>query len=238
MGSLKDASVCRLTRAWDIDNANILRHSLQVASPDDVCIAILLLTMSQSAAFRRLLDVLRQRDIPLGRDDVGSAFESPKTRDEIVKWVEEHLNNSTLLSKDELRLYVTAKPVHLCSILTCIRYRNLPPSIDDGLVAADPVARPIRDDELRTAINALKQSTAVIERHKKSLETQKQALIEIKAETEGHDLPGSHANHQHDANQQRLRESSQLAFAVSSLITQTVAHTDYSADRRFTTFKL
>ena len=185
--------------------------------------------MSQSAAFRRLLDVLRQRDIPLGRDDVGWAFESPKTRDEIVRWVEEHLNNSTLLSKDELRLYVTAKPVHLCSILTCIRYQNLTP-IDDGLVAADPAARPIRDDELRTAINALKQSTAVIERHKKSLETQKQALIELKAEKEGRDVPSSH--------QHRLRERSQLAFAVSPLINQTVAHTDYSADRRFTTFKL
>jgi len=69
--------------------------------------------MSQSAAFRRLLDVLRQRDIPLGRDDVGWAFESPKTRDEIVRWVEEHLNSSTLLSKDELKLYVTAKSVYL-----------------------------------------------------------------------------------------------------------------------------
>ena len=71
--------------------------------------------MSQSAAFRRLLDVLRQRDIPIGRDDVGWAFESAKTRDDIVRWVEEHLNNSTLLSKDELKLYVTAKSVYLCT---------------------------------------------------------------------------------------------------------------------------
>lgn len=65
--------------------------------------------MSQSAALRRLLDVLRQRDVPLGRDDVGWAFESAKTKDDIVAWVDQNLNNSTLLSKDELQLYVMAR---------------------------------------------------------------------------------------------------------------------------------
>lgn len=69
--------------------------------------------MSQSAALRRLLDVLRQRDIPLGRDDVGWAFESAKTKDDIVTWVDQNLNNSTLLSKDELQLYVIARSFRL-----------------------------------------------------------------------------------------------------------------------------
>jgi len=75
--------------------------------------------MSQSAALRRLLDVLRQRDIPLGRDDVGWAFESAKTKDDIVKFVDEHLNHSTLLSKDELQLYVITRSSQLTSSETC-----------------------------------------------------------------------------------------------------------------------
>jgi len=74
--------------------------------------------MSQSAALRRLLDVLRQRDIPLGRDDVGWAFESAKTKDDIVKFVDEHLNHSTLLSKDELQLYVITRSSQLTSSKT------------------------------------------------------------------------------------------------------------------------
>ena len=112
--------------------------------------------------------------------------------------------------------------------LTCIRYQNLTPPIDGELGAGDPVTRPIRDDELRTAINALKQSTAVIEKHTKSLETQKQAIIELQAEKEGHDMPSSYANPQQDANQQRLRESSQLKFAVSPLIIHRGVHSDFS----------
>lgn len=71
--------------------------------------------MSQSATLRRLLDVLRQRDIPLGRDDVGWAFESAKTKDDLVAWVDQNLNNSTLLSKDELQLYVIIRSSQLVS---------------------------------------------------------------------------------------------------------------------------
>ena len=108
-----------------------------------------------------------------------------------------------------------------------IRYQNLTPFIDGELADTDPVARPIRDDELRTAINALKQSAAVIERHKKSLEVQKRALLEMKAEKECHDVPISYVNPQQDANQQRLRESSQLTFAVSPLVIHMVVHANY-----------
>jgi len=108
------------------------------------------------------------------------------------------------------------------------RYQNLTPFIDGELNAADPIARPIRDDELRTAINALKQSTAIIEKHKKSLEAQKRALLELKAENEGLDVHSSCPNPQQDANQQRIRESSQLAFAVSTLVIHKVVHANYS----------
>lgn len=74
----------------------------------------------------------------------------------------------------------------------------------------------------------MKQSTAAIERHKKSLEAQKQALIELKTGNEGRDVSSSHLNPQQHANQQRLRESNQLAFAVSSLVAYTAARPDCS----------
>lgn len=174
--------------------------------------------MSQSAALRRLLDVLRQRDIPLSRDDVGWAFESAKTKDDIVAWVDQNLYNSTLLSKDELQLYViirSTQSVPQTLILTCVSYQSLASPNESNLGAVDPVVRPIRDEELRAAINALKQSTAAIEKHTRSLEAQKRALSELKAQREAKDASTSLLEPQEDASQLRLRESSQLTFAVS-----------------------
>jgi len=52
-----------------------------------------------------LLTVLRDREIPLGRDDVQWAFESSKARDEITLWTQEYLQKPSLLSKNELDLY-------------------------------------------------------------------------------------------------------------------------------------
>lgn len=53
-----------------------------------------------------LLFVLRERDIPLSRDDVQWAFDAPNTKEAVVEWVKEYLGADTLLSKDELELYV------------------------------------------------------------------------------------------------------------------------------------
>jgi hypothetical protein len=55
-------------------------------------------------AREHLLAVLQERGIPLGSDDVAWAFASPKTRDEIIAWVKEHLHEDTLLSSDEVEL--------------------------------------------------------------------------------------------------------------------------------------
>lgn len=62
----------------------------------------------------------------------------------------------------------------------------------------------------------MKQSTAAIERHTKSLEAQKRALSELRAQREGRDASASFLEPQEDENQLRARESSQLTFAVSS----------------------
>lgn len=125
--------------------------------------------------------------------------------------------------------------------LTCVSYQSLPSPNENDIGAVDHVVvRPIRDEELRAAINALKQSTAAIERHTKSLEAQKRALLKLKAEREGEDTSTSILDPKEDDHRLRLRESSQLTFAVSS-------HDDRKntrcfgltgADRRLATLKL
>lgn len=55
-------------------------------------------------AREHLLAVLKERGIPLGKDDVAWAFASPQARDDIVAWVKEYLQQDTLLSNDEVRL--------------------------------------------------------------------------------------------------------------------------------------
>lgn len=60
--------------------------------------------MNSQEALQHLLAVLRERDIPFGRDDVRWAFESPDTKETVEKWVEEYLGSDTLLSKEELEL--------------------------------------------------------------------------------------------------------------------------------------
>ena len=62
--------------------------------------------MENKEPLEHLLTVLRERGIPLGRDDVQWAFQSQQTRDQVVKWVQEHLGSDTLLSKEELEMLV------------------------------------------------------------------------------------------------------------------------------------
>lgn len=99
--------------------------------------------------------------------------------------------------------------------MTCPSYQSLASPNENDLGGADHVARPIRDEELRAAINALKQSTTAIEKHTKSLEAQRRALLELKAQREGEDASTLALEPKEDESQLRLRESSQLTFAVS-----------------------
>lgn len=57
-----------------------------------------------SAELKTLLRVLEERDIPLGEVDVAWAFASTKTKGSASSWVQEFLQPSTLLTKDELAL--------------------------------------------------------------------------------------------------------------------------------------
>ena len=54
----------------------------------------------------RLVQVLADRDIGLGRDDIQWAFESPRTEQDACAWVDEYLHTATLLSQEELKMCV------------------------------------------------------------------------------------------------------------------------------------
>lgn len=60
--------------------------------------------MPKDPFLERLLVVLNDRDISLGRDDVAWAFESAKTGNEARAWVDKYLGEETLLTRDELEL--------------------------------------------------------------------------------------------------------------------------------------
>lgn len=50
----------------------------------------------------KFISILKDRDIPVKQEVIGSAFED----DSIAQWASKHLRPDTLLSKDELALYV------------------------------------------------------------------------------------------------------------------------------------
>ena len=64
-----------------------------------------------SPELQRLLRVLDEREIGLGQDDVAWAFESSETRDAITSWTSEYLSPVTLLTSEELALFVQSHPL-------------------------------------------------------------------------------------------------------------------------------
>jgi len=62
-----------------------------------------------SPELMQLLNVLEERDIPLTHDDIAWAFESPRTQQQITQWVHQYLSPATLLTKEELHLYVPSQ---------------------------------------------------------------------------------------------------------------------------------
>lgn len=59
-----------------------------------------------SPELQRLLRVLEDRDTDLHREDVAWAFESSERRADVNTWVQEYLTPATLLTQEELDLYV------------------------------------------------------------------------------------------------------------------------------------
>lgn len=54
----------------------------------------------------KVLSILKGRDILVKRDAITSALEDPITGSKNAEWVSQHLHADTLLSREELTLYV------------------------------------------------------------------------------------------------------------------------------------
>ncbi|KAK1810471.1 hypothetical protein LTR12_015161 [Friedmanniomyces endolithicus] len=142
-----------------------------------------------------LLRVLDERDIPLGQDDVAWAFDHHETKPEIASWVQEYLYPPTLLTKEELH------------------YHNAHPDGVENHTGHGSPGRPLSDSDFEAAIASLEASTAAIDKQCQLLETQKQALTELKARNASRD--GSTATR--DRQKKLVREKAQLDFAVDEL---------------------
>ncbi|KAI5205175.1 hypothetical protein E4T39_03277 [Aureobasidium subglaciale] len=117
--------------------------------------------MDSTASLNRLLEVLTDRDIGLGYDDLAWLFESPQTKDAMVSWVHEYLGSATLLSPEELDMH---------AYISQSNYKT--PS-------ADGMPQPMQESDFEAAINSLEASTAAIEKQIGMLEVQRGALAKL-----------------------------------------------------------
>ncbi|KAK8207453.1 hypothetical protein HDK77DRAFT_44067 [Phyllosticta capitalensis] len=146
-----------------------------------------------------LLSVLRERRIPLTRDDVQWAFESVKTRDDAIAWVDQYLQPNTLLSKEELDLYEK-----LCEKDPSLRTKKDVPNV-----------QPILDDDLRAAISALEASTTNILQQTRTLEAQMDALRQLQNQDAE---PGNEMRRRMEERKQKYAaEKAQADFAIEGL---------------------
>lgn len=60
--------------------------------------------MADEAAAHHLLNVIEERELDVDLDKVLAVFEDQDSKREVAAWVQEHLNEGTLLTKEELEL--------------------------------------------------------------------------------------------------------------------------------------
>lgn len=125
----------------------------------------------------KLISILKVRDIPVKRGVIESAFEDDRN----AQWASKHLRPDTLLSKDELALYVSfvppppPPPPHYKTSLIRDRYLKLENSGALQPILNNPdlgATRPILEDEFRNAIESLEASTATIQKQTETLKSQ------------------------------------------------------------------
>jgi hypothetical protein len=61
--------------------------------------------MAEEAAAHHLLNVIEERELDVDLDKVLAAFEDETSRRDAAVWVNEYLNEATLLTREELQLY-------------------------------------------------------------------------------------------------------------------------------------
>lgn len=90
--------------------------------------------MSEEQAAHHLLNVLEERGLDVDLDKILLGFENEQTKGEAAAWVHEYLHEETLLTKEELELWV---------LFNFVTYRAYFPQISDA-EAEGPVT-PIRE---------------------------------------------------------------------------------------------
>jgi hypothetical protein len=161
--------------------------------------------MAEEQAAHHLLNVLEERGLDVDLDKILSGFENADTKNEAAAWVEQYLHEDTLLTKEELELYVFFVLVR-SPVLTYHRYQTLKKR---GLLhqyesEGEPI-RPILDHEITSAIESLQSSTVAIEAQSKILERQKDALMRLKA------LDKPNLDAEHARNERRRKEGQEKA---------------------------
>ncbi|OQE13929.1 hypothetical protein PENFLA_c042G03089 [Penicillium flavigenum] len=101
----------------------------------------------------KLISILKDRDLPV-KQEVVESFEDDRN----VQWASKHLRLDTLLSKDELALYLKLESSGA-----------LQPILNNPDFGA---TRPVLEDELRDAIESLEASTAAIQKQTETLKFQ------------------------------------------------------------------
>ncbi|KAK0118717.1 hypothetical protein ONS95_007605 [Cadophora gregata] len=108
-----------------------------------------------------LVKALHDHDLPCDREAIISAFADPESKPAIQAWVDEYLSPETLLTKDEANLY---------AVLT-------KSGEADTLAAHDlSLVQEFSDQEIQSAIEQLKRSTAAIEKQSEALRLQQNAM--------------------------------------------------------------
>ncbi|KAK5721970.1 hypothetical protein LTR15_006565 [Elasticomyces elasticus] len=144
---------------------------------------------------RHLLRVLDERNISLDPDDIAKAFANDETRPAITSWVQEYLSPATLLTKEELH------------------FHDSHAGTSNGLASQSTIGRPLSNSDFETAIASLETSTAAIEQQCRLMESQKQALTELKARN----TTQTNNTAARDRQNKLARDRAQLEFEVDEL---------------------
>lgn len=131
-----------------------------------------------------LISALKERNISVKRSEIESTFDNEAGSAESAKWVSEHLGYDTLLTKEELALYVflwqyLKNYVDNSANISITRYSQLESSGTLQRILHDPglaSTRPLFDEDIQNAIGSLKASTEAIQKQTEILTTQCETL--------------------------------------------------------------
>ncbi|KAK6442234.1 hypothetical protein LTR95_001536 [Oleoguttula sp. CCFEE 5521] len=146
-----------------------------------------------SKSLFQLLRILDDRSTGLGREDVASAFEHLATKANTENWIEEYLSPKTLLTQEE-------HVFHQKHAISAGR-RN------------EASSRPLADSDLEKAIQSIEASTTALEKQCQLMESQKRALLDLKAL----DSSGGGTYDRDDQQRKLIRDKAQLSFEVDEL---------------------